>query len=296
MLDYRLIEALAVVVREQGFDRAGRALHITQSAVSQRVKLLEEQTGQVLLARATPPRPTPAGRRMLKHYLRVKRLEDDLLGEVDEKADQGFTTLAVGINADSLATWFLGAVRPFLLEKKVLLDIRVDDQEQTHRLLKDGEVMGCISTQERPMQGCRMAYLGCMRYRLLAEPGFAAGWFPRGLTIEEVGKAPVLIFNRQDELHQKLFLQALGEVPDPLPALYVPSSEKFAEIITSGLAYGMLPDQQSSPHRRAGRLVDLAPGCQVPVELYWHCWNLKSDLLESLTRHLAVGAERLLVE
>jgi LysR family transcriptional regulator (chromosome initiation inhibitor) len=223
---------------------------------------------------------------MLKHYLRVKRLEDDLLGEVEDKAGRDFTSLAVGINADSLATWFLDAIRRFLVEEKVLLDIRVDDQEQTHRLLRDGEVVGCISTQERPMQGCRMAYLGRMRYRLLATPGFAAGWFPRGLTIEEAGKAPILIFNRKDELHQKLFLQALGEAPDPLPTLYVPSSEKFADIIASGLAYGMLPDQQSRTLIEEGRLIDLAPDCHVPVKLYWHCWNLKSNLLEELTRDL----------
>lgn len=31
----------------------------------------------------------------------------------------------------------------------VLLEIRVADQDQTHRLLKDGEVMGCISSQEQ---------------------------------------------------------------------------------------------------------------------------------------------------
>ena len=129
MLDYKLIEAMAMVVREGGFDKAADALHITQSAVSQRVKLLEEHTGQLLIARTTPPKTTSAGRKMLKHYLQVKRLEDDLTGELEQPSDKEFTSIAIGLNADSLATWFLDAIRTFLLKECLLLDIRVDDQD-----------------------------------------------------------------------------------------------------------------------------------------------------------------------
>ena len=296
MFDYKPIEALAAVVQEGGFDKAAKALFITQSAVSQRVKLLEEQTGQILVSRGTPPRPTQAGRRILKHYLQVKRLEEDLQGEMAEKAHEGFTSLALGINADSLATWFFEAIRPFLVEKKVLLDLHVDDQEQTHRLLKDGEVLGCVSTQEQPMQGCRIAYLGCMNYRLLAAPEFAARWFPKGLNMADARLAPALVFNRKDELHNKFFLKALGEVPAPLPAHYVPSSERFVDFIASGLTYGLVPDQQSSPSMLSGRMVDLAPDCHMPVKLYWHCWNLESSMLDSLTQYLIKGARELLDE
>ena len=296
MLDYKLIEALAMVAREGGFDKAAKALHITQSAVSQRLKLLEELTGQVLIARTTPPQATSAGQKLLKHYLQVKRLEDDLIGEMGKPGPRGFTSMAVGINADSLAFWFIEALHPFLLAEKMLLDIQVNDQEQTHRLLKDGEVLGCISTQEHPMQGCRIEYIGRMNYRMMATPDFAAQWFPNGLTIEEVRLAPALIFDRQDELHHKLLLQTLEEVPTSFPTHYVPSVEKFADFIALGLAYGMLPDQQSKPLVHSGQMVDLAPHCHVPVELYWHCWNLKSDLLEKLTVHLMRQGKKLLGE
>ena len=294
MLDYKLIEALAMVAREGGFDKAARALHITQSAVSQRLKLLEELTGQVLIARTTPPQATSAGRKLIKHYLQVKRLEDDLMGAMAASGNKGHTSIALGINADSLAFWFLEAMHPIVLEARVLLDIRVNDQEQTHRLLKDGEVMGCISTQEQPMQGCRMEYIGRMTYRMMAAPEFAAQWFPNGLTIDAVGRAPALIFNRQDELHHKLLHQSLEEVPASIPANYVPSVEKFADFIALGLAYGMLPDQQSKPLVDTGQMVNLAPDCHVAVKLYWHCWNLKSGLLERLTQHLVRNAKTLL--
>jgi LysR family transcriptional regulator (chromosome initiation inhibitor) len=296
MFDYKLIEALAMVAREGGFDKAARTMYITQSAVSQRVKLLEEHTGQVLLARTTPPQATSAGQKLIKHYLQVKRLEDDLKGEIDEVGDKGFTSIALGINADSLAFWLLKAIHPFLLEERVLLDIRVNDQEQTHQLLKDGEVMGCISTIAQPMQGCRIEYIGRMNYRMMAAPEFATRWFPDGLVIEDVRRAPAIIFDRQDELHHKLLYQALEEVPAAIPTNYVPSVEKFAEFIALGLAYGMLPDQQSTPLIGTGQMVDLSPDCHVPVKLYWHCWNLKSDLLKKLTQQLISKAKTLLEE
>ena len=294
MLDYKLIEAMAMVVREGGFDKAAAALHITQSAVSQRVKLLEESTGQIVIARTTPPRATAAGRKLLTHYLQVKRLEDDLIGEMEQPTDERFTSMAVGLNADSLATWFPEAIRPFLLGESVLLDIRVDDQDQTHRMLKDGDVVGCISTQQQPLQGCRIEYIGHMTYHMFATPQFADQWFPKGLTRAAAGRAPAIVFNRKDELHQRLFHQALGIVPASIPTHYVPSSEKFSKFIAMGIGYGMLPHQQSASYVQAARLVDLAPGCHVEVKLYWHCWNLKSKSLEKLTQQLIIGAKSLL--
>lgn len=296
MLDYKLIEALAMVAREGRFDKAAKALYITQSAVSQRIKLLEEQMGQVLIARTTPPKVTPAGRKLLKHYLQVKRLEDDLMSEVGDTDNQGFASIAVGINADSLALWFLDAIHPFLRKEKVLLEVRVDDQEQTHRLLRDGEVMGCISTQEQSMQGCQIEYLGQMNYHMMAAPEFAAQWFPDGLTIDAVRRAPALLFDRKDDLHHKFLMQAIGEVPASLPSHYIPSVERYAEVVALGLAYGMLPDQQRTPFVRNGQLIDIMPDCHVPVKLYWHCWSLKSTLLTQFTRQLASQAKALLDE
>ena len=62
MLDYAGLEALSAVVREGSFERAAHKLHITPSAVSQRIKLLEERVGQALVLRGQPTLLTsPAG-------------------------------------------------------------------------------------------------------------------------------------------------------------------------------------------------------------------------------------------
>lgn len=293
MLDYKLIEALAMVTQEGGFDKAAQTLFITQSAVSQRIKALEELTGQILIARTTPPRPTAAGKRLLKHYFQVKHLEDNLLTELGRQIEKRQTSIALAINADSLATWFLGAIQSFVQREEVLLDLRIDDQEQTHRLLKDGEVVGCISTKDRPLQGCRVEYLGTMTYQMMAAPHFAMKWFPNGLTLSDAASAPALLFNRKDELHRKLFQRAFGQLPEDIPASYIPSSERFADFIEMGLGYGMLPYQQSESSIKAGRLIDLAPGYHVPVHLYWHCWNLNSRLLDTFTENLKTSVAAL---
>lgn len=296
MFEYKHLKALASVVDEGGFDRAAKVLCLTQSAVSQRIRQLEERTGQILLSRTTPPIPTETGRELLRHYRQVRLLEDDLAEMLDPEGTREPVTLVVGVNTDSLETWFMEAVGAFLSQSGLLLDLRVDDQEQTQRLLKNGEVTGCVSTAQSPMQGCRMEYLGCMDYRLLATPAFAARWFPEGLTVAAVSRAPAVIFNRKDNLHHQLLHQVLGDASMALHAHYVPSHEQFAKVIITGSGYGMLPDQQSRDLLRQGTLANLVPDEVVSVKLFWHCWNLESRMLGRFTEELVQGARRMLGE
>ena len=294
MIDYKLLEALAMVILEQGFEKAAHKLHLTQSAISQRVKLLEDQTGQVLLIRDTPPKATSAGRRLLKHYLQVKRLEDDLHPFSNATPDDQFDSISIGVNEDSLDLWFFDAIQPFLSAERVVLDLKVDDQEQTHAFLKNGEVVGCISSMDHAMQGCQMTSLGRMTYHLMSTAEFSEQWFKDGVSRKSLQKAPAVIFSRKDDLHNKICRRLLGEAI-PIPnAFYIPSSMKFFELIASGFAYGMVPDLQGMHLLRSGGLIDLAPNCQITVDLNWHCWNLKSPLLEKLTQSLVRGAKKLL--
>lgn len=294
MLDYKLLEALALVVQQGGFDKAARVLHLTQSAVSQRVRQLEEQSGQILLARATPPAPTDAGVRMLKHYRQVRLLEEDLSDVFAPSETGGAVSLPVGVNGDSLSTWFFQALEPFLEQEAVLLDLRIEDQELTHRLLRDGEVVGCVSTLDKPIQGCSMAYLGRMEYRMVCAPGFARQWFARGVARDALERAPSAAFDRVDNLNFLYVREKFGPAPPDMPTHYIPWPEQFNEFILSGRAWGMMPDQHTAPLLQAGRLVNPDPGLVVPVLLYWHSWNIASELLQRFSRVLLAGAARLL--
>lgn len=293
MLDYKLIEAYANVLQEGGFEKAARKLGLTQSAVSQRIRHIEEQFGQIALLRTTPPQPTELGKKILRLYYQVQRLEDDFHRSSNAATTTSFTSLPVGLNADSLATWFLDAVQPFLQQHRAVLDIKVDDQEETHRLLKEGKVLGCISTSSSPMQGCSARYLGEVGYGLFCSPDFRDQWFTGGITSEAVLHAPMINFNRKDHINIKILARILGTEPEHYSCFYVPSSEQFVNFITSGNAYGSLPEQQSRQPLQDGLIHELAPQHRVSISLYWHCWNLDSDMLRSLSHHIVQGFTRI---
>jgi LysR family transcriptional regulator (chromosome initiation inhibitor) len=293
MLDYKLIEAYAVVLQEGGFDKGARRLCITQSAVSQRIKQLEEQFGQVVLLRTTPPQPTDFGKKILRLYNQVHQLENELRRSQDDSPMESFTSLPLGLNADSLATWFFEAVRPFLQSNMVVFDLMVDDQEETHRFLREGKVLGCVSTRSVAMQGCNVHYLGDVGYGIFCSPAFYQKWFTDGFTIEAAVRAPMITFNRKDHLNQKILARVLGKALQGFSSFYVPSSELFLDFIKNGMAYGSVPDQQSSEPLERDEIIELAPEHREWVSLYWHCWNLESDLLRGLTRQLIRGFARI---
>lgn len=294
MIDYKLLEALALVIGEGGFEKAAHRLHITQSAVSQRVKMLEEEAGQILVTRTLPPLATEAGLRMLTHYRKVKLLEEELQPEIFKSSAGSPTTLALGVNADSLATWFLDAVEGIIKDHNLILDIHVDDQEQTQKLLQNGQVCGCISTHSRQLQGCRVEELGSMEYGLYCTPLFAQKWFRKGFDLSSIGAAPTIRFNRVDNLNDVFFHRLFHRDPGPLPTFYVPSSEKFVDCVLRSLCYGTIPGQQSQALCREGHLIDLAPSYKVEVELYYHCWNLKSKTIENFTGRFIAKARDIL--
>ncbi len=298
MLDYKLVEALAAVIDEGGFERAARRLNITQSAVSQRIRQLEEALGGPALTRTQPPAPTNPGRLLLRHARRVGLLESELarglgLGAFTAGgASENWRTVALAVNADSLATWFVGAVLPVLTRGGLALDLRVDDQERTHEMLRAGEVAGCVSTRPTAMQGCRMTPLGRMRYFCACSPAFAARWFPSGLDLEAARRAPAVVFNRRDTVHDRFLTARLGESPRQAPRHHVPDSERFVDFVAGGAGYGLIPHPQTAPRLASGALVDLAPQTPMDVPLHWHCWNIPSPTLDGLASALRGAARR----
>src|ERR1700742_4310702 len=111
MLDYASLSAVAIVVREGSFERAARALNVTPSAISQRVKQLEEKLGGVLIVRGHPCTATEMGRLICRHVEQVGMLEHELHTTLPallpaESTDER-VTIRVAVNADILGTWFV---------------------------------------------------------------------------------------------------------------------------------------------------------------------------------------------
>jgi LysR family transcriptional regulator, chromosome initiation inhibitor len=205
MLDYSSLSALAAVVREGSFERAARALHVTPSAVSQRIRLLEERIGCALVVRGQPCHPTETGRRLCQHVDRVRLLEHELNGEVPSLAADGDTRvpLPIAVNADSLATWFAPPLAAFAAYEPVLMEVSVDDQDYTSEWLRTGRVLAAVTGTARAATGCNSRPLGSMRYLAAASPAFMTRYFAKGVGASSLGLAPSLVFNTKDELQSR---------------------------------------------------------------------------------------------
>jgi LysR family transcriptional regulator (chromosome initiation inhibitor) len=285
MLDYALLDALAAVLREGSFERAARALHLTPSAVSQRVRLLEERLGQVLVVRANPTRATPAGRALARHAEQVGLLEHELLGELPVLAQgvQGRVTLPVAVNADSLATWFIAAAAEATAEAPLLLDLSLDDQDHTAEWLRSGEVVAAVTALADAVPGCRSVPLGRLRYCATASPVFMQRHFGRGVDAESLSQAPTLIFSRRDRLQAQWIEQVLGQ-DLPVPTHWLPSSQAFVDGCLAGLGWGMNVQSLVRPLLDSGELVELVPGQTLAVPLYWQHRRRGLAALEALSR------------
>ncbi len=149
MLDYKLLQALAAVIENGGFERAGEVLGLTQSAVSQRIKSLEVRLGQPVLVRHPELQATPAGNKLLNHFQQVQLLERDLRKTIPALAEDT-TRLRIAINADSLATWWASVVGDFCSREGLLLDLVIEDQDVGLKRMRDGDV---AALQQQP--ACR---------------------------------------------------------------------------------------------------------------------------------------------
>ncbi|MCG8612447.1 MAG: LysR family transcriptional regulator ArgP [Pseudomonadales bacterium] len=283
MIDFQKLETLARVFEEQSFEKAAERLHITQSAVSQRIQQLERSLGHVLLIRTTPLQLTEQGQLVIKTYRQISMLESDLHQALGGKEQQSATqSIAIGSNADSLATWLLDALDPILRNENIVVDIKVDDQDRTHELLRKGDVIGCISASNEAILGCNCFPLGIMTYRCLVSPEFKQRYFKNGVSAATIRKAPCVEFNHKDDLERR-YLSTFFDLPLNMPCHRIPSTESFLSFVARGHAWGLIPDIQSKPERERGELVELLPGCHFDIPLYWHIWNLKTRLNRLLT-------------
>jgi LysR family transcriptional regulator (chromosome initiation inhibitor) len=291
------VRTLLAVVDEGTFDAAAAALHVTPSAVSQRVKALEQRTGRVLLMRTKPVRPTESGEVVVRFARRLARLERDARTELGMSEAGEPTRLSIAVNADSLATWFLPALTRVSRELRLCLELRREDENHTAALLREGVVMAAVTTWPDPVAGCSVRALGHMRYLAVAGPDFAGRWLGAGTGAaldELIADAPVVAFDRNDDLQDEFVRGFGGGVGASALRHFMPTSEGFVDAVVAGLGWGMVPEVQAEPLLRAGRLVRLAPDRTVDVPLFWQQWKLDFPALAAVAEAVAaVAAESL---
>ncbi len=295
MLDYAALSAVASVVREGSFERAAERLGITPSAVSQRVRTLEERLGSILIVRGQPCLATDLGRRLCAHVDQVQVLEAELASATSLPIGIGDVpiTLKIAVNSDSIATWFPEAAASFAKATGYLLEFIIEDEALTADRLRSGEVMGAVSADPGTVQGCKTVELGCLEYLACCSPDFAVRHFPDGVTEESLRHAPCLRFERRDGLQARWARETHGIELDA-PMHWVPSTSGFLNFALQGMAWGMHPTILARPRIANDELVELTSGTPIGVKLFWTVTRLHATALKTLTDAiLDVGRSRL---
>lgn len=288
-IDPELAATVAAVADEGTLDAASRRLRITPSAVSQRLKALEQQLGRILIVRSKPARLTEAGEAVVRLARQIDLLEHEALAGVglDAESANRRITVPLAVNADSLSTWFLAPLARLSTRHSVDFDLHRDDQNFTARLLESGTVMAAVTSERVAVAGCSVTPLGVLAYEAVAAPAFADRWFPDGVTASALAQAPFVDFDRRDAL-QHDWLRERGVTHPGVPRHYVPASHDYALAVGLGLGWGMLPLLQGSEE-----LVRLG-GPTLRVALYWQQWNLRSTLLDTIATEVAAEARAVL--
>lgn len=286
------LRTFLAVLEEGTFEAAALRLHVSASAISQRIKAMEQTAGQVLLKRTTPINTTPAGTVVHKLARQLRQLEADAAAELGLRSSRD--SMAIVVNADSLATWFLDALAVVPEQGRMSLEILREDEQHSVALLRSGEVMAAVTATATPVQGCSVSPLGSMEYRAVAARKFFDVWFPKGFSREALAVAPVVQFDRSDTL-QSNFFEAMAGKPLSSPAHFIPDTIQFGEAVKRGLGWGMLPEAHCMDGLRNGSLLELVPGHISRIPLFWQRWKIQSaalDLLTQMVRTAAAGALR----
>jgi LysR family transcriptional regulator (chromosome initiation inhibitor) len=276
-IDRQQLAALAAVIELGSFDAAAERLHVTPSAVSQRIKALEQRVGQVLVVREKPCVATAAGVPLLRLAAQTALLEAEALAEMGG-VEGAAARIALAVNADSMSTWFTGA---FAELDDMLVDIRIEDQDHSTRLLREGVVMGAVSTERHPVPGCRVQLLGVMRYVPVASPAYIERYLADGFTAHAVAEAPSMAWNRDDAL-QDMLVRKMFRRDIARPQHFVPTAEGFGSAVLAGLGWGMFPESLATANIKDGSFVRIAD-VHLDVPLYWQCWKLDSPIVYGIT-------------
>ncbi len=297
MIDYPAARAVAMVVQTGSFERAARALNVTPSAISQRVKLLEERIGTILIERGNPCVATERGAWLCRHVAQVGLLETELFEQMpglrDPEATDARVTVEIATNADSLGTWFLPAMAAFTRETGFLVNLAVDDEDHTADWLRRGRVQAAVTSLGKPISGCRVIGLGVLRYHATASPDFVAHHFPAGVDPETLANAPALTFNQKDRLQHEWIRRTFATTVVH-PTHWLPSTQGFVDAALAGMGWGLNPEVLVDGHLASGRLVELVRGAVVDVPLFWQVNRIAAERLQPLTRRVVATAREAL--
>lgn len=254
------LEALYWVWRLGSFTAAAERLHSTQSAISMRIRDLEEALGQELFDRtARAARLTTKGQELVGYAERVMELMAEIKARIgDPTIVSGI--VRIGVTEYVALTWLPDLVRELNARfPRVTLEMNVDLTLSLLDKLSGGEIDLAMLPGPIVQPGLRNISLGFVEFAWMASPALKIP--DRPLTPRDLDNWPILTLSKTSNLYAQLerwFEEsgAVGRRTDTCNSLSV-----LASWTISGLGIGYLPIEHFGRDIRAGRLrmVDVTP-------------------------------------
>ncbi len=293
MLDQKDLKCLIEIIDEGGFEAGAKVLNLTTGAVSQRIRRLESMVGMQLVVRGRPPHLTETGEQIMSFARRIWLLQNEMDRSIALDRDPR-ATIPVAVNHDSLACWFLEAVKSFTKEVGLFVDVKTSNSEETHELFVAGHVLATVTSNPKPVPGCKVRYIGTIQYMAVCSQDFAATYFPSGVDANSLRNAPAVYYDRQDSVSSPL-LKAYGLNPNNVQRHYLPGTAELYRATAIGMGWSTMPVPYLEMHSNAPQFITLQPA-SIPVKLYWKTWDMTSKEIATLDSHVVQTAKRLLVD
>lgn len=287
MVDYHALRALAAVIENQSFELASQEIGISQPAVTQRIQSFESYLGERLLIRKLPYKASKAG----EMYLSLLRKVTILEGEVED-SEEKMPVVKLAINRDSLDLYFLKVLSDPKISSMITMQIIADDQDNTLKYLKNGQVDLCISSVEKPLQNHLSLKIGEMKYSLVCASTFYKKYFQDGVNRKSLSFAPLVIFDRHDKA-QHSYLKSNYNINLLSQANLMPSLASFKHAIIGGFGYGLMPIIDIQRELRKKQLIQMNPQKDFNISLYLHQWEYQRDHIKLLCEKIMKSAEML---
>src|SRR5213594_1584178 len=253
-MDIRQLEMFQAVAEERSFTKAGERLHVSQSAISRQIKLLEEELGGILLHRRTREIAlTHPGELLLKTANRLFRDLQDVVWQISEAHQLRRGALRLG-GGMTVCIYIL----PKLLKKYRSLyrevDLRVTSgtSEAILRLLRNHDVdLGLLTL---PIVASDMEVLPVLKEEMVVvtAPGHPLSR-SRAAEPKQLARFPWILFETGSNSRKVIDQFFLEESVPADVAMETENVEIIKAMVASGLGIALIPYSAVAKDVRAGR-------------------------------------------
>jgi DNA-binding transcriptional LysR family regulator len=254
-MDLRQLEMFQAIVEAGSFTKAGQRLHVSQSAISRQITLLEEELGvQVLMRSNKRVFLTEAGKTLLKHCHRIFRDFEEAVLEVaqDEQSSRGSLRVGGGM---SVCTYLL----PHILKEyktrypHVQLTVTTGTTEPTIQKIRNNEIdVGVLSM---PVESHDLQVESVFREEMMV---VTSPTHPltrkKAITPEDLATTPLILFERGSNTRKVIdrFFEEQGL--SPAIVMEMENVEIIKPLVEIGLGITIIPYQSIVREVEAGRL------------------------------------------